>query len=82
MRQITLKLKVLSYWNLNEKFKKLTREQRNLKVLSYWNLNMIVDAITPHIMRLKVLSYWNLNKELQEKMLKGNGNLKYYHIGI
>ena len=43
---------------------------------------MIVDAITPHIMRLKVLSYWNLNKELQEKMLKGNGNLKYYHIGI
>ena len=33
------RLKVLSYWNLNEQTEKFGEFKEDLKVLSYWNLN-------------------------------------------
>ena len=38
------KLKVLSYWNLNQATNKNKNIKNILKVLSYWNLNVYVGT--------------------------------------
>ena len=55
-------LKVLSYWNLNDKYVIVDLKLVKLKVLSYWNLNTSPSNISKkNFSPLKVLSYWNLN---------------------
>ena len=56
-----LKLKVLSYWNLNFAKGVGWLYKFGLKVLSYWNLNEGIDLTISSKIELKVLSYWNLN---------------------
>ena len=54
-------LKVLSYWNLNEREFLEEVHIYELKVLSYWNLNEFIKLKSFVSNFLKVLSYWNLN---------------------
>ena len=46
LEECLLKLKVLSYWNLNYFNQKGKLQFRKLKVLSYWNLNLTLLSLT------------------------------------
>ena len=45
LEECLLKLKVLSYWNLNLSVLLYIIKPSFLKVLSYWNLNVIDDMV-------------------------------------